>query len=256
MPVVGRAIEMLGLRVEVVRSTAAAMLTAAYAGMRSTSPRRGEVSDYVATHALRGLGLHALVDQVSARAAALDVARWLADAKHPAWPLAAAVLDHQSLQELERGETDLMSDEAEAAGYPGELLRLAAGGADHPIGPDTSRELAYSRSGLAPYGIDLRLLHAAVRGGNTLEVGYISEPSAPAVVGALLGSMDDAITTARADEESWAIGETAVTATDPEVLLTLHALRRSPSQFAMDYNADDHPHVQAALMVVERLDPW
>ncbi len=256
MPVLHDAINLLGLRAEVVESTASAMLVAADHAMRTTEPRRGEVSDYIAAHALRGIGLIALVDQEAAREAARSATRWLADVKHPGWPLAAAALDHHTLRELVSGEDDIVRYKVEATGYPGELLRIAVGQVDDELGPDDSGGPEYARIGLAPYGLNIRLLHGAVRGGNTTEAGLISEPSAPAVVGALLGSLQDVLDRARSDEESWAIGAGPIAATDPEVLLTLHALRRSPSGFGLQFGDERRPHVQAALLVIEQLDPW
>ncbi|WP_066636309.1 hypothetical protein [Serinicoccus hydrothermalis] len=256
MPVLRDAINLLGLRPEVVETTASAMLMAADHAMRTTEPRRGEVSDYIAAHALRGIGMVALIDQEAARDAARATTQWLAEVKHPGWPLAAAALDHHTLRELLTGEDDIVRYKVEATGYPGELLRIAAGQADDELGPDDFAGLEYSRSGLAPYGVNLRLLHGVVRGGNTTEFGLISEPSAPAVVDALLGSVQDVLDQARLDKESWDIGAGPIAATDPEVLLTLHALRRSPSSFGLQFGAERRPSVEAALMVVEQLDPW
>ncbi|MDT0166051.1 hypothetical protein Q9R32_10820 [Actinotalea sp. AC32] len=256
MPVLEAAVTGLGLHVPVVEDTAWAMVTAAEQAVHEHDPRSGEVADYVAAHALRGLGLLALVDQEAAADAARRVARWLAHAKHPGWPLALAVLDHRTLRAVLDGEDDLLHVPLDTHGYPGDLLRLAAGAVDDDLGPDDALDPAYGRPGLNPFGIDLRLLHATVRGGSTTEFGYISAPSAPAVLGVLLGSVQDAVDRARRDEESWSIGLGPVAATDPEILLTLHAVRRSPAAFAIEHDAHRRPQVQAALAVVDAVDPW
>lgn len=256
MPVLYDAIDLLGLQVEVIERTAGAMLVAAHHAMRTTEPRRGEGSDYIAAHSLRGIGLMALVDQEAARDAARSATSWLAAMKHPGWPLAAAALDHNTLLALHFGEDDFVGYKVEATGYPGALLRIATGDVEDELGPEDFGGPGYSRLGLGPYGLDIRLLHAAVRGGRTTEVGFISEPSAPAVVDVLLGSVQDALDRAHPDEESWAIGLGPVSATDPEILLTLHALRRSPSGFGLAFGAERRPQIQAALLVIEELDPW
>lgn len=250
MAVLGDVIDDLGLHAEVIGPAAEVMVGAADAAMASVQPTRGEVADFVAAHALRGMGLLALVDQAAAQALAVRTARWLAHAKHPGWPLALAVQGHQALTEVSVPEW------AQLAGYPADLIQLATGDVEHGLGPDDGDDVAYSRAGLAPYRIDLRLLAATVRGGNRVELGYVSEPSAPAVVGALLGSIQDSLDLARADTQRWAVGLGAVAATDPEILLTLHALRRSPAGWAAQATADEHPQVDAVRRLVERLDPW
>lgn len=249
MAVLDDVIDDLGLRAEVIGPAAEVMVGAANTAMGSVEPRRGEVADFVAAHALRGMGLLALVDQAAAQEFAVRAARWLAYAKHPGWPLALAVQGHRALTEVSVPEW------AEPSGYPADLIQLATGNVKHGLGPDDVDDVAYSRAGLAPYRIDLRLLAATVRGGNRVELGYVSEPSAPAVVGALLGSIQDSLDLARADAQRWALGVSPVAGTDPEILLALHALRRSPAGWAAQATASDHPQVDAVRRLVERLDP-
>ncbi|WP_188079112.1 hypothetical protein [Actinotalea subterranea] len=248
MAVLADVIEALGLRAEMIGPAAEVMVGAADAAMASVEPQTGEAADFVATHALRGMGLLALVDQTAAQEFAVRAARWLAHARHPGWPLALAVQNHRALTETRFPEW------AELTGYPADLLQLAIGDVKRGLGPDDAADVAYSRAGLAPYRIDLRLLAAIVRGGNGVEIGYVSEPSAPAVVGAFLGSIEDALDVARVDARRWATGLGPVAGTDPEILLALHALRRSPASWAAGSTPDEYPQVNAALRLVERLD--
>ncbi|NTW41902.1 MAG: hypothetical protein HGA44_18810, partial [Cellulomonadaceae bacterium] len=166
MAVLDDVIEDLGLRAEVIGPAAEVMVGAADSAMASMRPQSGEVADFVAAHALRGMGLLALVDQAAAQEFAVRATRWLMDCRHPGWPLALAVQDHRALAELRVPEW------AGLTGYPADLIQLASGNVEHGLGPDDDHDdVAYSRAGLAPYRIDLRLLAATVRGGNTVEVG-------------------------------------------------------------------------------------
>jgi hypothetical protein len=187
--------------------------------------------DYITTQGFRALGLLALVDQEDARDFGERLLWGLGAVGHPSWPLALAVAD---VSDTQRRIPDLF---AVPPAYPVDLAWLLLSPAqplDAPR-PEALRgdQRRYGRGGLAPYRIDIRVLSALARGGNTTQRGYVSEPSAPAVVGALFGSMEDALGEARRDAHHWQVGATPISPTDPEVLLTVRVVLGSAAGWAL-----------------------
>lgn len=239
MPVLGEVIERLGLEPESIGLVARYRAQAVRAALddverhrdepgRTETAREDPLVDYVTTHGLRALGLLALVDQDAARELGDDLLWWLREVGHPAWPLAFAVTD---LSDRARRFPDL----GEAPpGYPTDLAWLLLDpGLDLLDLRTVDRRRGFGRGGLAPYRLDLRLLSATAKGGNSTQPGTISEPSAPAVVRALMGSVEDALVEARLDQRHWRLGAASIAPTDPEILLAVRILLRSPSSWAL-----------------------
>lgn len=210
-----------------------------------------ELIDYITTQGFRTLGLLALADQDEARDLGERLLWALAAAGHPSWPLALAVVD---VSDRQRRIPDLF---ALPPAYPVELAWLLLS-PSQPLDPPQPEALRgrlrpYGRGGLAPYRIDIRMLSALARGGNTTRLGYVSEPSSPAVVGALFGSMEDALSEARLDAHHWRVGATPISPADPEVLLSVRIVLDSAAGWALRGAEGELPMIGAVVDLVDAL---
>lgn len=225
-----------------------------------TSLLYGDLIDYITNQGFRTLGLLALVEPRAARELGELLVRGLAAANHPSWPLALAVTDERTVSE-ERQAPSRWPELAEIPlVYTAELARLLIWPWEPLLEPNPAAlrgsARTYGRAALAPYRIDIRILSALARGRNTTQRGWVSEPSAPAVVGALFGSMEDALGEARLDEHHWRVGAAAISPVDPEVLLAVRIVLNSDNGWALREVAGrgDLPMIDAVVDVVDELN--
>lgn len=220
-------------------------------GEPSPSPERAPADqvDYVCDHGFRALGLMLVSSPWQARVLGEQLCHWLMTEGSLAWPLAYATarLEPENRQALAR---DLHNEPATAARdlaaclLPPDLAQQSR--------PDVLPARRWSRTALAPYGIDLELLRCVVYGRAIgTETAMVSDISTPVVVRTLYQSIEVALREARADTYHVSRGIGIIQPTDPELVIAIRACLLSehagPSVRSLP---DDLPMCQALVQLV------